>query len=337
MLKDFMQRFDALQQGGAFAVPVEVDEKGYYDRECPVVECRFQFKVNAEDWREKFNDEAVYCPMCGHASASNKFWTTEQVEQAAAQVRKRIVAEFRNAIRSEIESWNDRMGRSGWIKISLSGGAKEPLPTMLPIGAAEVFHQELTCLKCSSRFSVIGSAFFCPCCGHNCVDTTLDNSLKKIETKIRYIPDVYAALSETSKDDAEVFVRSLRETCLNDCVVAFQRFCEESYKRLAPPDEKIKRNAFQNLVIGCEYWQSKFGEDYQTWLAPAAFQRMNVLFNRRHLLSHTEGIVDEGYITKSGDATYNVGQRIVVRDEDVMELLDYIKTIVAVVRLKMGL
>ena len=41
------------------------DEKGYFDRQCPNENCLFEFKVYMQDWKEKFSDEEVYCPLCG--------------------------------------------------------------------------------------------------------------------------------------------------------------------------------------------------------------------------------------------------------------------------------
>ena len=48
------------------------------------------------------------------------------------------------------------------------------------------------------------------------------------------------------------------------------------------------------------------------------------LFQQRHLLAHCEGIVDQDYIIKSGDTTYAVGQRLVIRDEAVSRLAELV-------------
>ena len=40
---------------------------------------------------------------------------------------------------------------------------------------------------------------------------------------------------------------------------------------------------------------------------------LNILYQKRHLLAHNEGMVDESYIKKSGDQFYKVGQKIVVK------------------------
>ena len=58
---------------------------------------------------------------------------------------------------------------------------------------------------------------------------------------------------------------------------------------------------------------------------------MNLLFQRRHIIEHNAGIIDEKYVEKSSDPAYVVGQRIIVRKEDAQELLRIIK------KLSMGL
>ena len=43
------------------------------------------------------------------------------------------------------------------------------------------------------------------------------------------------------------------------------------------------------------------------------------------MLSHSEGIVDEKYIDRSGDDTYKIGQRIVISIDDVRSLANLIE------------
>ena len=49
-------------------IPIDADEKRYLDKQCPSHECELIFKVNLEDWRSIFRDEAVLCPLCGQIS-----------------------------------------------------------------------------------------------------------------------------------------------------------------------------------------------------------------------------------------------------------------------------
>jgi len=50
--------------------------------------------------------------------------------------------------------------------------------------------------------------------------------------------------------------------------------------------------------------------------------RLKILYQRRHILAHNEGIVDAKYIEKSDDSSYKEGQRIVVSDRDIDDLLN---------------
>ena len=48
---------------------------------------------------------------------------------------------------------------------------------------------------------------------------------------------------------------------------------------------------------------------------------LNVVFQKRHLLAHNEGIVDENYLKKSRDTSYRLNQRIVISERNIEDLL----------------
>lgn len=47
------------------------------------------------------------------------------------------------------------------------------------------------------------------------------------------------------------------------------------------------------------------------------------LFQKRHLLMHCDGLVDADYIQKSGDHDYAIRQRIVIRENHVLGLINF--------------
>jgi hypothetical protein len=55
-------------------------------------------------------------------------------------------------------------------------------------------------------------------------------------------------------------------------------------------------------------------------------------FQQRHLLAHCEGIVDQDYINKSGDQTYAIGQRLVVREVAVSRAIDLVSQLIKELR-----
>lgn len=178
---------------------------------------------------------------------------------------------------------------------------------------------EIQCDACQARYAVIGSAFFCPACGHNSVVRTYTDALTKIQLKRDSQAIIRQALTVASgKDSAEITCRSLLESCISDGVVAFQRYCESLYSMFGD----ASFNAFQRLDQGNQLWESAVGVGYTNWLDAEELSRLKILFQKRHLLAHNEGIVDDRYIAKSGDSSYKEGQRIVITERDVGDLLN---------------
>jgi hypothetical protein len=108
--------------------------------------------------------------------------------------------------------------------------------------------------------------------------------------------------------------------------------CDVKYKRQPNAKSKVPFNAFQKIDVGEGLWKDLLQEGYSDWLTKHQFDRMNALFQRRHLLQHTEGIVDQMYIDKTSDP--KLGQRIVINESDVLELVGYIKTLTTIIKQK---
>ncbi|MDH4162534.1 MAG: hypothetical protein OEW15_07570 [Nitrospirota bacterium] len=300
--------------GQSVSVPIESDEKGYIDKECPSAECKFIFKVNKADWANIFKDEAVWCPFCRHEAPAKQWFTTEQVKHAKAEVFTVVKGIIHNTLKSRAEKFNRSQTRNGFFTISIEvkGGVKRTYP--IPVKAAESMRLEIQCEKCQSRFAVIGSAYFCPACGHNSVVRTFSDSLRKITAKKDSIHIIRKTLIESAgKDEAELVCRSLLESCILDGVVAFQKYCEGLYNRFG----EAPFNSFQRLDQGSSLWRSAIQKGYSAWLSDPELAALNILYQKRHILAHNEGIVDSRYLEKSGDVAYKEGQRIVVSETDI--------------------
>ena len=70
---------------------------------------------------------------------------------------------------------------------------------------------------------------------------------------------------------------------------------------------------------------SKLDLGAQTWLSTEELNFLKVMFQKRHLLEHNNGMVDQKYIDNSNDTSYSVGQRIVVKDKDAYALLGVLR------------
>lgn len=322
MFENLLKTLNDLSGTNAISVPLAADSKGYLDKECPNADCLFHFKVNADDWENLAQDAMVTCPMCGHKAHTKSWFTTQQVEEAKAQAVASFKGAINRAIRDDARSFNSRQPKNSFIKISMSvkGASSADTSVIVPIEAAEAMELEIACDQCSTKFAVVGSAFFCPACGHSSAERMFDDALRKIEVKMSSTEIVREAIERTiGKDAAAVAARSMLESCLPDGVVAFQKLSEALYSKL-PDLQPAPFNAFQRLRDGNALWKIAVGAGYEDWLTPDELARLNVLFQRRHLLAHSEGIVDAKYIANTGDTTYREGQRLVVVERDVQDL-----------------
>lgn len=335
MFQNLQRELQALQRTKAISIPLDADEKGYLDKECPVPGCEFLFKVNKEDWLNICRDEAIWCPMCGHSAPAKQWYTKQQVDHAQQEALKQIRGRINTAMRADAQAFNLRQSKNSFISMSMrvSGGSFSQFK--IPAAALEAMQLEIQCEACTTRFAVIGSAYFCPACGHNSVHRMFEDSLRRISAKkdnLELIREAFHARG--MKDEAELACRSLIESCLLDGVTGFQKYLESLYKAKAgsPP-----MNAFQRLAQGSELWKAAIGVGYEASLEVHQLERLKLLFQKRHLLAHSDGIVDARYVNESGDLTYKEGQRIAVTVQDIEELVAFISKLAGDIRKGSGM
>lgn len=328
MFEETIRALRRLEGTTTVSVPISDDDEGYFDRECPSEECLFQFKILSEDWKEKVRDEEVFCPFCGHSADADKWWTREQIEHAKQAALAQIKSAFGNALKRDAVRWNRRQPRKSFISMTMKVDNR-PQHVPLPPAAAEPMQLKITCPACSCRYAVIGAAYFCPACGHNAADQVFTLTIAGIRKSLDALDVVRTAIAD--RDTAENTTRLIIENGLQNAVTAFQR-CAEAIFASIPSTSKPRRNAFQNLAEGSQLWQATVGTTYADHLTDDGLQRLGRAFQQRHLLAHTQGIVDNDYVAKSGDRRYRPGQRIVVKADTVHDAVDLIEKLIVGLR-----
>lgn len=313
------------KEGLTVEIPITMlsDEKGYFDRECPNKNCLYTFKIFMEDWKNKVSDEEVHCPMCGHIDTSDKWWTQQQIDS----MHEIAVNYTLNYVQKELDKSLKKLARSTsgnkFCKIIYKPGKRISFINN-PIGQSNEWETEIICEKCGTRYSVIGSAYFCPCCGYNSVVNVFNESLDSIEKMIESLPNMKQLLATSyGFDKAETMCRGLLESSIGDIVSAFQKFASCLYEKLTQNVSRV--NDFQIIEKGSKMFEAASGKAYSNWLSESELQMMNILFQKRHLLEHNNGLVDEKYIYKSGDISYSIGQRLVVKNSDAYLLLEILR------------
>lgn len=319
MFKNLQKELDRLANLNEVSVPLEQDSEGFFDKECPSKMCLFPFKIHVDDWLNIVRDEKVFCPSCGHTVPAESWITKAQVEAAKDYALGTITNALRKAMRADAVASKRRQNRDSFLSITLDvKGGRDTI--LVPISAAEPMRLRTACESCGCRYSFVGAAYFCPSCGENSASHTFSQTLNSIQCAAGLGKPLRATLGP---DEAAVMIRTLLEKAMLDTVMSFQRFNEQLYKRHA---EKVaQRNAFQNLDAGSHLWEAAIGAGYAQLVGQAAVDKLQVYFQQRHLLAHQQGIIDEDYIRRSGDETYAVGQRLVIRETTVREFANLVE------------
>ena len=306
-----------------YSFPIEVDEDGYIDKECPNEECLFQFKVNNDDWKNICKDEAIYCPKCGKSATSDKWFTTEQVEEGKRQAINNINARIGKALSKDASQFNRKQSK-GFINLNMKVSGFKKYETFLPISCKDIIEQKIICEHCGTRYAVIGSAFYCPACGTNSASQTFIEFIKTTYSKLNNIDNIRKAIE--NKDDAERIIRALLESIPNDLVESIQCLSEAIYNKF-PNKKDQKKNVFQRINDSDKIWKESAKQSFEDWLTPDEFTKFKIYYQKRHLFSHNNGIVDEEYIIKTNDKNYKVGERLVVNKKDATEFTSLVEKV----------
>lgn len=296
-IQDMIRKFDRFQNDiknlSGKSISIVPDKNGMIDRQCPKDECHSFFKVNSEDWKNIVRDEEAFCPFCRNNSKAQDYLPTEQ--------RSELVSSIRGSI---MDSWKYGHSISQNI-ISLQSKAE--------------FELFIQCEKCEVRFSVVGAAYFCPCCGYNSVEKIAQESIEKLILNAEKISLIQNSLEQSlTKDEAAIIAKSLIENSLSDSIGILQTFSETKYNHLS--NTVAPFNAFQNIEKSNKLWMTLKGQGYEKWLSADEINSLLLFTQRRHLLEHKGGIVDDKYLQATLDKKYVEGDRIVVKPNDVMDL-----------------
>lgn len=307
------------------SIPITLhsDEKGYLDRECPNEECLYTFKVLMKDWEEKVLDDEAHCPLCGRVDIKDNWWTEDQKYKMKEIATSWAMSYIQDELNKSFKKLERSTRRNKYFRITYKPGLKVTFINN-PIGQRENWETEICCEKCGAHYSVIGAAYFCPCCGFNSAVNSFNDSLDSIQRMIESLRDMKLMLTDKyNADSAETMCRSMLESSIGDMVSSFQKFASCKYDELSGKTSRV--NDFQIVDKGSRLFEEETGEGYSDWLSAGELAFLRLMFQRRHLLEHNNGIVDQQYLNKSGDTSCSLGQRIIVKEIDAHSLLDVLR------------
>lgn len=302
-----MSRFNATnirRLGNQVNVPISADEDGYLGRECPVKECLGYFKVTPGTGIK--GPAPCHCPYCGHAGDNNTFWTQEQIEYA----RSVALRTFTDALQKDLKSMEFEHRSTGGFGIGMSMKFTPGTPHPIQYYKEKELETQVTCDNCTLRYAIYGVFGWCPDCGiHNSIQILMKN----LELAGKEL-----ALAETA--DKEL-ADHLTGDALENVVSAFDGFGRQICAT------KTADIQFQNLAGARRRVNDAFAFDFADVLAPDDWESVCRVFQKRHLLAHKMGVVDEDYIKKAKDSQAILGRKVGIGRNEVVVTISLVEAL----------
>ena len=299
--------------GPRVSVSIPIDENGFIGRECPRPDCEGYFKIEPGTGL-KGEDLPCCCPYCGHQEGQGKFFTKAQIEYAQSVVLNKVSGAFLKNLKSLEFNHKPRGGFGIGISMKVTGR-----PTPIRRYREQDLETEVICDKCTLRYTIYGVFAFCP-------DCRVHNSLQILEKNFDLIEKL---LTVAESQDAEI-TNHLIENAMGDCISAFDGFGREtcyvfSFKAKQP--EKVTELRFQSIAKARSQVIKQFGADFGVSLKNVEWNQVVQAFQKRHLLAHKMGVIDEAYQKATDEPPSLIGRRVSIQSTEVHNLLQYLRTL----------
>jgi len=290
--------------GNHISIPLRADDEGYFGRECPKKDCEGYFKVVVGTGLK--DTSQCYCPYCGYTGDNDEFYTKEQLEYARSVAMREIM----DAVTKDFKKMEFDVKPKGSFGIGMSLKVKEGPRHPIHWYREKALETYVECSNCTLKYAVYGAFAFCPDCGEH-------NSLQILEKSLE-IAIKTLQLSEASSDN-DIKSR-LIENALEDCVSSFDGFgrslCTANANK-STNSKSIEKISFQNLEAAARKTKEVFGLDLKSLLEDSEWNALIVGFQKRHLISHKMGIIDEEYLNKTADHTAILGRKISITAQEI--------------------
>jgi hypothetical protein len=263
-------------------------------RECPVEACLGYFKITPGTGVK--GPAPCYCPYCGHSGEHNTFFTKEQIDYARSVVLRKVT----DALHQDLKALEFDHKPRGAFGIGISLKVKTCAPHPIRYYREKQLETEVICDSCTLRYAIYGVFGWCPDCGAH-------NSLQILTKNLELAKKELALAEAAEKELADYLIGD----ALENVVSAFDGFGREVCS------QKAADIRFQNIAGARRRVKETFGFDFADGLDTDDWEAACRAFQKRHLLAHKMGVIDEEYIGNSNDPAAAVGHRIRITQEEV--------------------
>lgn len=303
--------------GQTVSVDLPADDNGFTGRVCQNEDCLGYFKVVFGTGLPEAT--ACVCPYCGTKDEHDHFATPDQIKYAESVVMRQVMGALRKDLKKlEFEVKPPRNTLFG-IGMSLKVEPQRPLP--LHQYAEEELETHVKCDRCTLKYAIYGVFGYCPDCGNH-------NSLDILHANLDLVAKMLGLAAQQPESG---LAEKLIENALEDCVSSFDGWGRATVEAFAhkATDPSNATARFQNIKRAQTRISSVFGYDLSQPTTPEEFEAVNVVFQKRHVLAHRMGVVDQAYINSTGDHSVAIGRKLRFDGEEIHSAASTLRRIAA--------
>jgi hypothetical protein len=317
-----MRHLERLKRNPTVRIPPDKD--GFVGRECPAKGCGLYFKLVSGTGLPDVDH--TYCPYCGGQATSDCFFTKAQIKYATAVMTARVEEALHKDLeptlretncslaaleRSLAETMHALTGRRPYVQ-PFDDRPGPPPYRRIPSLREKDLETVVECDHCTLRYAIYGVFGHCPDCGVHNSRQMLDKNLDLAEK--------YVALANV-QSDPEV-AAGLRESALLAAVGRWDGFGREACRKAAATNAAVPADlSFQSLAGARDRLLKALSLDLAAGLTPDEWTATGRAFQKRHLLSHSMGVVDEQYKKRADDPAAVVGRKVTIDAAEVAALV----------------
>lgn len=293
-------------------------------RECNNPDCKKYFKVKPGTGIT--DNPVMFCPYCGYRGSPKEFFTEEQIEYAKS-IAFRHVADMVGRELKKIE----RHSIKGPF-FSLEFKVKST-PAPIRYYAERQLQEDVICENCGCEYAIYGMFAVCPDCGKHNLFQIFSKNLDLIKKQVELEDELYKKFGETNRKDIDELMKGLGSKIIEDAcentVTAFETLCKQAYSQSAAkavnPSMPLSGNPFQSLDKTKDIFLSQFSLDILFCLSQPEIDNLYLLFNKRHILTHNSGIIDQKFLRNTGLQRDILNHKVEITKIEVVSALESLR------------
>ena len=245
----------------------------------------------------------------------DKFHTQAQIEYAKTIALNHLTGELNRTLKA-LEFDHKPAGPFGiGVSLKVEGLRSRPIHHY----REKKLETDVISDQCTLVYAIYGAFAFCPDCGSHNSFTILSKNLEIAEKLLTLAAGQERDLAEHLVGDA-----------LENVVSAFDGFgreiCRVVAARASNPTE-AEDVRFQSLTGARARLQKLFGFDLAAFVSAHDWDFACRCFQKRHLLAHKMGVVDDDYLKLAKDPTAVAGRKIPIAPDEVKWLVGVVRDI----------